>query len=127
VTGPAPKKTILVAEDEKESRDLVGELLTQAGYSVLYASNGVEAVNIAGKWAVDLIVMDMMMPVMDGIKATRKLKSDILTARVPILALTGDAGNALRQEATEAGCDTFMLKPINPIAFVGLVHHWVKR
>ena len=121
------KRTILVADDEKQSRELAGALLAHAGYHVLYAMNGAEAVSIAGEWAVDLIVMDMMMPVMDGIEATRKLKSDILTARIPILAVTGDPGDALRQDATEAGCDTFIIKPINPVAFVSLVHHWVSR
>lgn len=127
MTAPAAKRTVLVVDDERESRDLAGELLTHAGYSVMYASNGIEALNIVGKWAVDLIVMDMMMPVMDGITATRRLKSDILTARIPILAMTGDPGDALRQEATEAGCDTYIIKPVDPVALVSLVRHWVDR
>jgi CheY-like chemotaxis protein len=119
--------TVLVVDDDRESRELAGALLTHAGYDVLYAANGVEAVAIAEQWAIDLIVLDMRMPVMDGIAVIRNLKSDILTARVPILALTGDPGDALRLEATEAGCDTFITKPINPVAFVSLVQHWVSR
>lgn len=118
--------TVLVVDDERESRDIAGELLAHAGYKVLYASNGQEGVNTASQWAVDLIVMDMMMPVMDGVTAIRRLKSDMLTARIPILAVTGDAGDSLREAATEAGCDTFITKPVNPVAFISLVHHWLR-
>jgi len=126
VTSPPARSTILVVDDERESRDLSGELLAHAGYKVMYASNGAEALAIVDSYAIDFIVMDMMMPVMDGITAIRRLKSDIDTARIPILAVTGDHGDALREEATAAGCDTYMIKPFNPLAFISLVRHWVK-
>ena len=126
MTAPPPR-TVLVVDDERDSRDLAGELLAHAGYKVLYAANGLEAVNVASQWRVDLIVMDMMMPVMDGVTAIRRLKSDMLTARIPILAVTGDAGNALKEAATTAGCDTYITKPINPVAFISLVQHWLRE
>jgi CheY-like chemotaxis protein len=120
------RPTILVVDDERDSRDLTGDLLASAGYGVLYAGNGSEALTIVKQWHVDLIVMDMMMPIMDGVTAIRRLKSDALNARIPILAITGDPGSALRQQAVEAGCDTFMTKPISPPAFISLVRQWAK-
>jgi CheY-like chemotaxis protein len=119
--------TILVVDDERESRDIAGAVLAHAGYGVLYASNGVEALSIVGRSTVDLIVMDLMMPVMDGVTAIRRLKSGSQTAPIPILALTGDPGPALRLQAHEAGCDSYLIKPVNPAAFISLVRHWVKR
>jgi CheY-like chemotaxis protein len=126
VTAPPAKRTVLVVDDERESRDLAGDLLSHAGYQVLFAANGAEALRVVEGRAVNLIVMDMMMPVMDGITAIRRLKSDILTARIPILAITGDPGSMLRDEAIEAGCDTYLTKPIDPVAFISLVRHWAQ-
>jgi CheY-like chemotaxis protein len=117
---------ILVVDDERESRDLAGDLLARAGYDVMYAANGSEAIAVLSRRPVDLVVMDMMMPVMDGIAATRRLKSDGATAKIPILAVTGDPGDALKKEALEAGCDTYIVKPIDPVAFVSLVKHWIR-
>jgi CheY-like chemotaxis protein len=118
---------VLVVDDERAARDIAGELLATAGYGVMYAANGVEAIAVATQHKIDLVVMDMMMPVMDGATAIRRLKSDATTARTPILALTGDPGSVMRQEAMDAGCDTFLLKPLNPVAFVSLVRHWLGK
>jgi CheY-like chemotaxis protein len=126
VSNPPSKSTILVVDDERDSRDMTGELLAHAGYQVMYASHGMEALSIVDRYSIDFIVMDMMMPVMDGITAIRRLKSDIDTARIPVLAVTGDHGAALREEATAAGCDTYVIKPIEPVSFISLVRHWVK-
>jgi two-component system sensor histidine kinase/response regulator len=126
VTASPAKATILVVDDERDARDIAGSLLANAGYEVLYAGNGAEAIALLRRRPVDLIVMDMMMPVMDGIAATRKLKSDPATAGIPILAITGDPGDALREDATAAGCDTYLIKPLNPVALISLVRHWVK-
>jgi CheY-like chemotaxis protein len=127
VTVAPARSTILVVDDERDARDLAGSLLANAGYDVLYAANGAEAIALLGRRPVDLIVMDMMMPVMDGITATRRLKSNAATSRIPILAITGDPGDALREEATAAGCDTYLVKPLNPVALISLVQHWVKH
>jgi CheY-like chemotaxis protein len=125
VTAPAAKKTILVVDDEREVRDVLGALLDRAGYSVFYASNGAEALSVVGRYSIDMIVLDLLMPVLDGIATIRRLKADLLTARIPILALTGDPGAALREEALQAGADTYSVKPLDSVAFISLVRHWV--
>jgi CheY-like chemotaxis protein len=125
VTEPSAKKTILVVDDEREVRDVIGALLDRSGYAVFYANNGAEALPIVDRYSIDMIVIDLLMPVMDGITTIRRLKSDILTARVPILALTGDPGAALRDEAMAAGADTYIVKPLDSVGFISLIRHWV--
>jgi CheY-like chemotaxis protein len=127
VTDAPARATILVVDDERDARDIAGSLLANAGFDVLYAGNGAEAIALLRRRPVDLIVMDMMMPVMDGIAATRKLKGNAATAGIPILAITGDPGDALREEALAAGCDTYLVKPLHPVALISLVRHWVTR
>jgi CheY-like chemotaxis protein len=125
VTDSPAKRSVLVVDDERDARDVMGDLLARAGYEIFYASNGAEAIALLKRRRVDLVVMDLLMPVMDGIAATRRLKSDASTANIPILAVTGDAGGALREDAIEAGCDTYMVKPLDSVAFISLVRHWV--
>ncbi len=88
--------------------------LTYSGYAVEEASNGAEAVRKAGLNPPDLVLMDLWMPVMDGLQATRALKADAATAGVPVLALSAQFSAPNAQEAKAAGCDTFIPKPVNP-------------
>jgi CheY-like chemotaxis protein len=125
VTEPGTKKTILVVDDEREVRDVIGALLDRSGYAVFYANNGAEALSVVDKYSIDMIVLDLLMPVMDGIATIRRLKSDIMSARIPVLALTGDPGAALREEAMAAGADTYIVKPLDSVAFISLIRHWV--
>ena len=126
MTSSPVSATVLVVDDERDERDTTGDLLAQAGFDVLYASNGAEAVAILDRRAADLIVMDMMMPVMDGITAIGRIKSNDATARIPILVVTGDPGDALRADALAAGCDTYLVKPVNPVALISLVRRLVR-
>ena len=121
MTAPSPQPTILVVDDERESRDAAGDLLAHAGFNVLFAANGSEALKTVERYKVDLIVLDLMMPVMDGVTAIRRLRTDTLTARVPILAITGDPGPVLREDTIAAGCDAYVVKPVNPGAFISQV------
>jgi CheY-like chemotaxis protein len=123
VTAP----TVLVADDQEFVRELIAELLEQAGYRVLQAGDGAEAIRMIHADRPGLVVMDVIMPVMDGLAATRKLKADPATASIPILVLTGDQAEATRENALAAGCNTYMAKPLNPMAFVSLVNHWLRR
>lgn len=125
MTEPGTKKTILVVDDEREVRDVIGALLDRSGYAVFYANNGAEALSVVDKYSIDMIVLDLLMPVMDGIATIRRLKSDIMSARIPVLALTGDPGAALREEAMAAGADTYIVKPLDSVAFISLIRHWV--
>jgi two-component system, OmpR family, response regulator VanR len=125
VTVPPTQKTILVVDDEKDVRDVIGAMLARAGYKIMYANNGMDALAVVDRHAVDMIVIDMLMPVLDGLATIRRLKSDIVSARIPILAVTGDPGSMLRDEAVAAGCDTYLIKPIDPVGLISLVRHWV--
>jgi len=103
--------TILSVEDVPENQLLMRRKLVRAGHAVLTADNGVEAVAAARNEAVDLILMDLNMPVMDGFDATRILKSQSATQHIPIIAVSAYVN--LQAEAIAAGCDQFLGKPID--------------
>jgi CheY-like chemotaxis protein len=81
-------RRVLVVEDYDDARDLVATLLEHAGYSVVAAADGFEGVAMARKHLPDAILMDIFMPRLDGIEATRQLKTDELTERIPVIAYT---------------------------------------
>lgn len=103
--------TILSVEDIAGNQILMTRKLKREGYKVLTAENGVEALQVAREETIDLILMDLEMPVMDGFQATRILKSQPGTRHVPIIAVTGYV--PFRDEAIAAGCDAFHAKPID--------------
>ncbi|HEX3344701.1 MAG TPA: response regulator, partial [Polyangiaceae bacterium] len=90
------------------------ECLRHAGYGVIEAENGLQAVDRARESLPDLVVMDLALPVMDGWEATRKLKGDERTRIIPVIALTGHALAGYSKGAMEAGCDVFLTKPCLP-------------
>lgn len=102
---------ILVVEDELTNREVAEVILESQGFEVLVASNGQEGVELAQRTRPDLIVMDILMPILDGLSATRELKSDPATAHIPVLAVTAKASNSDREAAEAAGCDGFLAKP----------------
>ena len=102
---------ILLAEDHPDSREALSTLLGAFGYRVVVAGNGREAVDLALAEQPDLILMDVMMPGMDGFTATRLLRADPAFRQVPILALTAMEG--AEEQAREAGCDAWIRKPAN--------------
>lgn len=103
-------KRILVAEDN-DSNYLLMTFILKGHYELFRASNGQEAVDKATVDHPDLILMDLKMPVMDGLTATRQIKS--LLPHLPIIALTANAFDSDRQQAMEAGCDAFLSKPVS--------------
>ena len=103
-------KTILIAEDNDSNYILMTYILKRY-YQFLRAKNGQEAVEVADKGGVDLILMDIKMPVMDGLEATKKIKE--AHPSLPIIALTANAFDSDRQMAFDAGCDEFLSKPIS--------------
>jgi signal transduction histidine kinase/CheY-like chemotaxis protein len=102
---------ILVVEDNRESRSLLVKLLEQVGFNVREAENGEKAVEIFENWMPDLIWMDIRMPVMDGLEATRRIKASGGGASVKIAALTASAMEEERESILAAGCDDFVRKP----------------
>ena len=103
---------ILLVEDNEMNRDMLSRRLEKRGYEVALALDGAEGVAAARNGLPDLILMDMSLPVMDGWEATRALKTDPATARIPIIALTAHAMAGDREKAVEAGCDDYDTKPV---------------
>jgi CheY-like chemotaxis protein len=114
VIGLAPgQKTrrILIADDHPENRLLLKTLLEEAGFSILEAQNGKEALEAFEKEAPDFIWMDMRMPVMDGYEAVRQIRLRPGGAKLPVIAITASAFREQRPEILAAGCDDMVFKP----------------
>lgn len=115
---------ILIAEDHLDSRDALRALLEAFGYQVLVAVNGRQAVDVALDRTPDLILMDIMMPELDGFEATRELRQHARTAQTPIIAVTAMEG--AHQLALQAGANDYVRKPIDIRGLVAKVHSWLR-
>ena len=118
-----PAATILLAEDHLDSREALCALLEAFGFAVISAVNGVEAVELARERHPDLILMDIMMPEVDGFEATRRIRDFPETRNVPIITLTAMEG--ARDRAMEAGADDYLAKPINSGQLLDKVRDWL--
>jgi CheY-like chemotaxis protein len=105
---------VLVVDDYPDAREMYSEYLEFSGFDVIQAVNGIEALQRAVDAAPDIILMDLSLPVMDGWEATRRLKEDARTNRIPVVALTGHALAGISEGAMKAGCDAFVTKPCLP-------------
>ena len=114
------KKKILIADDETCLRQTVGRILDK-DYVVLEATNGEEAVEIAKVQKPDLILMDLIMPKMDGYAACSQIKADEATKGIPVVILTA-VGNELNKKfATEMGAEGYITKPFNIQELMGVI------
>jgi len=102
---------VLVVDDEQEIRDLLQRFLTQEGYEVVLASNGKEALELAEREEPQVILLDIKMPGLDGIKTCRRLKKGEGTRHIPIIVATAFKDRLL--EALDAGADDFVVKPFH--------------
>ncbi len=109
-----PSSLILIVDDDEKNLKLLRVILQNSGYEVLEAKNGEDAVRIAKENIPALILMDIRMPVMDGITATKIIKSEPTTAKIPVIIITSSAmvGNGERI-ISESGCDEYITKPID--------------
>jgi CheY-like chemotaxis protein len=103
---------ILLVEDNEMNRDMLSRRLHRKGYSVVAAHDGEQGLLLARSEMPDLILMDISLPLMDGLEVTRALKSDQATRHIPIIALTAHALVTDRDKAFEAGCDDYDTKPV---------------
>ena len=103
---------ILLVEDNELNRDMLSRRLSRNGYEVLLAADGEQSLYLARQQSPDLILMDMSLPVLSGWDATRNLKADPQTSRIPIIALTAHAMAKDREEALACGCDDYDTKPV---------------
>jgi len=105
-------KVILIVEDEPKNLKLFRDLLQVSGFTTIEATDGKQAVELAKAKKPSLILMDIRMPVMDGLEATRILKADATTRSIPIVALTSYAMKGDNKMILQAGCDGYLVKPI---------------
>jgi signal transduction histidine kinase/DNA-binding response OmpR family regulator len=126
--GTSGRGRILLAEDNEINTLLASTLLEEVGYHVTCVVNGAEAVEAVSEWTFDLVLMDVQMPVMDGLRATkliRALGGD--AAKTPIVAMTANAMNSDRDDCLAAGMDDFVSKPIDPDQFLRVVAQIVSK
>ena len=117
---------ILLIEDNEVNRRLAGFLLRSQGYQVREAPTAKEAFEILKSEPVDLIVMDIQLPGMDGLEATTKLKAEPATANIPVIAVTSYAMAGDREKALAAGCSGYVTKPIDKTIFLAAISRHLK-
>ena len=112
---------ILYVEDNEDNVYMLKARLTRAGFTVIVATDGVEGVAMAASEQPDLVLMDLTLPNMDGEEATRRIKADPATNRIPVIALTANAMASDRAKALAAGCDDFDTKPVEIERLLGKI------
>lgn len=115
------RSKVLCVDDDHDQRLLLSFLLERQGLNVRTAHDGKEGVAIAQEWVPDLILMDLMMPGIDGFEATRLLRADQRTAHIPILALTAYGEEKMQARARAVGMNGFVLKTILPADLSGVL------
>ena len=119
-------KRILVVEDQEDNRRILHDLLTSAGYEIVQAENGEEAVKAAAAQRPDLILMDIQLPLLDGYEATRRIKADPALRAIPIIVVTSYALSGDESKARAAGCDAYITKPYSPRAILAKIREYVR-
>ena len=104
---------VLVIEDEPDLRNLLDRQLDRAGYRVLLAEDGLEGLEAASRESVDLVLLDLMLPHLDGLEVCRRLKRDVRTSRLPVIMLTAKGEPVDRIVGLELGADDYITKPFN--------------
>jgi len=122
---PAPGAKVLLAEDEPVNRTLATLLLEDLGLAVDTADDGEQATTMAAAEGYDLVLMDMQMPRVDGLEATRRIRALARHARTPIVAITANAFDSDREACLAAGMDDFVTKPIDPDALREVLVRWL--
>nr|WP_246347270.1 response regulator [Desulfurispira natronophila] len=124
-SAPLAGKSILLVEDNEINQQITRELLQQMGAKTTIAWNGQEAVDLLAQAEFDGVLMDMQMPVMDGIAATRKIREEAKFSRLPIIAMTANAMASDHQRCLEAGMNDFMVKPVDPEKLTRVLNRWL--
>jgi two-component system cell cycle response regulator DivK len=119
------KKRILVVEDQEDNRRILRDLLTNAGFDMVEAENGEEAIASVQASRPDLILMDIQLPTLDGYEATRRLKADPNLKEIPIIVVTSYALSGDEDKARLAGCDDYVAKPFSPRQLLAKIKEYV--
>ena len=112
---------ILLVEDNEMNRDMLSRRLIRNGYEVFIATDGQQGADMAMSTLPDIILMDMSLPVIDGWEATRRIKANDATRRIPVIALTAHAMAGDREKAMEAGCEDYDTKPVEMSRLLGKI------
>lgn len=118
---------VLVVDDYADNREMYAEFLRFAGFTVLEAKDGYEALAQASATPPDLVVMDLSLPGLDGWEATRRLKADPRTKAAPVIAVTGFALGGHADAARAAGCDLVLTKPCTPEDLTAAIRRLLAR
>ena len=118
-------RRILVVDDHADNRRILRDLLQSAGFEILEAMTGEEAVTRAEATVPDLILMDIQLPIMDGYEATRRLKADPNTKDIPIIVVTSYALSGDEAKARNSGCDGYVTKPYSPRALLAKIKEYL--
>lgn len=124
---PEGKPHVLVVDDVIENRMLIEVLLRKNGYQITICSSGEQAVELAGKDKFDVILMDIQMADMDGLDATKNIKSSGPNAKTPVLAMTASTGNHTELTCLEAGCDDYIAKPIKKEILLRKIQRFIEQ
>lgn len=123
----SPKKRILLVEDFADSRFSLAKLLEIEGYEVIEATDGAQGVDFAKREKPDLILMDLSLPVIDGLSATQMIRQTAGFSDVPIIALSGHDPDEIDSEARTAGCTDYVTKPIDFDRLISLISRHLRR
>lgn len=121
------KPVILLVDDEPDIVDLLQMRLVAAGFEVVTAADGKEALNSARTLNPDLIILDLMLPTMDGFVVSRLLKFDARHKHIPIIMLTAKAGEAMRMTGEQVGVDAYFNKPFDTVQLIAKVRELLSR
>jgi two-component system chemotaxis response regulator CheY len=115
--------TVLAVDDSRSMRQLLARTLRNAGYGVVEAVDGVDALEKLADQPADVVLTDQNMPRLDGLALTRALRADARWSALPVLILTTEDGDAVRQAGREAGATGWLGKPFDPVRLLQVLHH----
>ena len=118
---------ILIVDDNETNRDILEARLTANGYEVLHAGDGEEALAAAKQHRPDLILLDVMMPKLDGFEVCRRLKADPALKAIPIIVVTSYALSGDEDKARASGCDAYVAKPYSPRQLLAKIREYLPK
>lgn len=126
LTSQDADNIILIVEDNPDNLLTISAILDEAGYKYITAGDGKEAVKAAKTFHPGLILMDVQLPVLSGLDATRQIKADPSTDEIPVIGVTARAMRGDREKVLAAGCEDYLSKPISPLSLTNIIKKWMR-